>query len=355
MALLEVEDLNVSFNTADGVVKAVRGLSFSVDRGQTLGIVGESGSGKSVSTQTIMGLTAGAKVTGQARFEGRDLLSMNNRELRKVRGVKVGMIFQDPLSSLHPYYRVGWQIVEMIRAHQKVSKADARKRAIQLLDVVGIPRPDVRVDDFPHQFSGGMRQRAMIAMAMALNPILLIADEPTTALDVTVQAQVLEVMGRLQQEFGTAIVMITHDLGVMADIADDIVVMYAGKVMETAERRDTFYRSHHPYTEGLLASLPQPGDTRGQRLIPIEGTPPSLINLPGGCPFHPRCPYVMDRCRVEDPVLEAVDGDERHRSACWLPHDAAGRTAAREQVELTRAERLATAGAGSAGSREGRA
>src|SRR5579884_1161841 len=226
MALLEVDNLTVSFNTADGVVRAVRGLSFSVDASKTLGIVGESGSGKSVSTQTIMGLVPGAKVTGTARFEGRDLLTMAPDDLRQVRGKKIGMIFQDPLSSLHPYYKVGWQIAEMIRAHEKMtSKQAAHKRATDLLRLVGIPQPERRVDDYPHSFSGGMRQRAMIAMAMALNPMLLIADEPTTALDVTVQAQVLQVMKRLQQEFGTAIIMITHDLGVIAEVADDVVVM----------------------------------------------------------------------------------------------------------------------------------
>ena len=333
MALLEVDDLHVSFNTADGIVKAVRGLTFSVDRGQTVGIVGESGSGKSVSTQTIMGLTAGARVSGEARFEGRDLLTMSPKDLRAVRGAKVGMIFQDPLSSLHPYYKVGWQIVEMIRAHTDVSKAAAKNRAVDLLRLVGIPKPEQRVDEFPHQFSGGMRQRAMIAMAMALNPILLIADEPTTALDVTVQAQVLDVMERLQKEFGTAIVMITHDMGVIADIADDVVVMYAGTAMEKAERRELFYHNHHPYTEGLLASIPQPGADRSKRLLPIHGTPPSLIQLPTGCPFHPRCPYAFDRCREETPPLESVHGRPDHLSACWLPSVEAERVAERERVQ----------------------
>jgi oligopeptide/dipeptide ABC transporter ATP-binding protein len=332
LALLDVDDLHVSFPTRDGVVKAVRGVSFSVEAGKTLGIVGESGSGKSVSTQTIMGLTRGARISGHARFEGRDLLSMSSRELREVRGAKVGMIFQDPLSSLHPYYRVGWQIVEMIRAHDRTqSKQRARERAVDLLRLVGIPQADRRVDDFPHQFSGGMRQRAMIAMAMALNPALLIADEPTTALDVTVQAQVLEVMLRLQAEFGTAIIMITHDLGVIADMADDVMVMYAGAAMEVADRYGIFIASHHPYTEGLLRSLPAYGGAR-ERLHSIAGQPPSLINLPTGCPFHPRCPYVFDRCREETPPLDWVDGEGRHRSACWLPKDAEGRSAARLRV-----------------------
>jgi peptide/nickel transport system ATP-binding protein len=332
MALLEISDLHVSFQTADGIVRAVRGLSFSVDRGQTLGIVGESGSGKSVSTQTIMGLTRGARVSGTALFEGRDLLKMTPEELRQIRGLKIGMIFQDPLSSLHPYYRVGWQIAEMIRAHEKhTSKAAARIRAIDLLRLVGIPQPDRRVDDFPHQFSGGMRQRAMIAMAMALNPAVLIADEPTTALDVTVQAQVLQVMKRLQAEFGTAIIMITHDLGVIAEMADDVVVMYAGAAMEKAPRRELFLANHHPYTEGLLESLPGYGGER-KRLQPIAGQPPSLINLPRGCPFSPRCPYVMDKCRVEEPALTPVGSDPRHLSACWLPHHPDDRASLRAQM-----------------------
>ena len=330
MALLEVEDLHVAFNTPDGVLRAVRGLSFSVEEGKTLGIVGESGSGKSVSTQTIMGLTRGARVSGQALFQGEDLLSMSNHQLQRIRGAKVGMIFQDPLSSLHPYYRVGWQIVEMIRVHDKsTSKQQARARAVDLLRLVGIPEPDRRVDDFPHQFSGGMRQRAMIAMAMALNPILLIADEPTTALDVTVQAQVLQVMKRLQEEFGTAIIMITHDLGVIADVADDVVVMYAGKAMETAERDTIFYRRHNPYTEGLLLSLPAYGGER-ERLQPIPGQPPSLITLPQGCPFRPRCPYAFDKC-VEEPELVDV-GRSTHQSACWLPTDTRKREKLRRDM-----------------------
>jgi peptide/nickel transport system ATP-binding protein len=332
VALLEVEDLHVSFRTSDGIVQAVRGVSFQVDAGQTLGIVGESGSGKSVSTQTIMGLTRGAKIEGRAIFQGTDLLAQTSDQLRKVRGAKIGMIFQDPLSSLHPYYRVGWQIVEMIREHDhEMTKAQARARAVELLSLVGIPQADRRVDDFPHQFSGGMRQRAMIAMAMALRPDLLIADEPTTALDVTVQAQVLQVIRTLQDEFGTAVILITHDLGVIADVADEVVVMYAGAVMEQADRRTTFFANHHPYTEGLLQSLPAYGGER-ERLRPIQGQPPSLITLPPGCPFHPRCPYVMDRCRTEVPALAPVGGDARHLSACWLPHDSSARDAVRRRV-----------------------
>ena len=332
MALLEVEDLHVSFKTEDGVVQAVRGVSFQVDAGQTLGIVGESGSGKSVSTQTIMGLTRGARISGRAMFEGRDLLTLRREELQKIRGAEIAMIFQDPLSSLHPYYRVGWQIIEMIRQHDHtMSKEKARQRAVELLKMVGIPQPDRRVDDYPHQFSGGMRQRAMIAMAMSLNPKLLIADEPTTALDVTVQAQVLKVIRGLQEEFGTAVILITHDLGVVAGVADDVQVMYAGAVMETADLRATFLAHHHPYTEGLLLSLPAYGGER-ERLRPITGQPPSLINLPGGCPFHPRCPYVLDRCRTEVPPLAPVGNDSTHLSACWLPHDTTARSELRTKI-----------------------
>ena len=294
MALLEVRDLEVSFDTPDGTVRAVRGLSFDVEAGQTLAVVGESGSGKSVSTQTITGLTRGARISGTAYFDGTDLISADQATLRRLRGARIGMIFQDPLSSLHPHYRIGWQIVEMIRAHDRtIGKSAARQRAADLLTLVGIPRAAERIDDYPHQFSGGMRQRVMIAMAMALDPALLIADEPTTALDVTVQAQVLNVMRRLQQQFGTAIILITHDLGVVAEMADEVVVMYAGSVMERAPRRDIFYRNHHPYTQGLLASLPA---RSGDRLTPIPGNPPSLISLPAGCPFASRCPHVFEKC-----------------------------------------------------------
>jgi peptide/nickel transport system ATP-binding protein len=324
MALLEVTDLHVSFGTADGIVQAVRGVSFQVDRGQTLGIVGESGSGKSVSTQAIMGLTRGARVSGRALFEGQDLLRMPPGELQAVRGAKIGMIFQDPLSSLHPFYRVGWQLTEMIRLHEPVSRPQARQRAVDLLRLVGIPQADRRVDDFPHQFSGGMRQRAMIAMAMALNPALLIADEPTTALDVTVQAQVLLIIRRLQQEFGTAVILITHDLGVIAEVADDVLVMYGGAVMEQAGRLVIFAGAHHPYTEGLLQSLPAYGGER-QRLRSIRGQPPSPITVPAGCPFHPRCDYVMERCHGETPPLAQVGENPGHRSACWLSRNEAVR------------------------------
>jgi peptide/nickel transport system ATP-binding protein len=343
LALLEVEDLTVSFRTADGIVQAVRGVSYTVEAGQTLGIVGESGSGKSVSTQTITGLTKGARVSGRALFEGQDLLTVSPAQLQAIRGAKIGMIFQDPLSSLHPYYRVGWQIVEMIRLHDHdMSKDDARKRAVELLRLVGIPQPDTRVHDYPHQFSGGMRQRAMIAMAMALNPALLIADEPTTALDVTVQAQVLRVIGRMQEMFGTAVILITHDLGVIADVADEVLVMYGGKIMERADRRTLFYASHHPYTEGLLHSLPAYGGARG-RLLPIPGQPPSLLDPPPGCPFAPRCAYVMDRCRTEMPPLDPAGDQPGHVSACWLPHGSAERAEVRRLV--LEAEPAGSAGA----------
>ena len=272
MALLEVKDLRVHFDTDDGVVKAVDGVNFSLDPGQTLGIVGESGSGKSVTNLAIMGLARGGRITGEVLFEGRDLLKMHINELRAIRGKKIAMIFQDPLSSLHPYYKVGSQIAEMILAHEKVSKKDARDRAIELLRLVGIPKPERRVDDYPHQFSGGMRQRAMIAMALALDPAVLIADEPTTALDVTVQAQVLDLVERLQEEFGTAIICITHDLGVVADMADDVLVMYGGKPVEVADRRTAYYNPHMPYTWGLLQSLPPvAAEHTGEQLQPDQG------------------------------------------------------------------------------------
>ena len=315
--LLDVQDLRVSFSTPDGIVEAVRGVSFSVDRGKTLGIVGESGSGKSVATQTMVGLTRGARVSGKALFDGKDLLRMTADELRGVRGHGIAMIFQNPLSSLHPYYSIGWQIEEMIRTHEPLSKAQARTRAIELLGRVGIARPEKRVDEYPHQFSGGMLQRAMIAMAIALNPRLIVADEPTTALDATVQAQIVRLLRKLQDEFHSAIILITHDLGVVAEIADDVMVMYAGMAMEHATRLELFRRPSHPYTEGLLSSLPRLDGTRS-RLTPIPGQPPSLIDPPTGCPFHPRCSKVLDRCAQETPPFVAVPGAEQHQSACWL-------------------------------------
>jgi oligopeptide/dipeptide ABC transporter ATP-binding protein len=335
VTLLEVTDLTVSFPTADGVVKAVRGVSFSVDAGRTLGIVGESGSGKTVLTQTLLGLTPGADISGSAVFEGNDLLRLSENDMRNVRGARIAVIFQDPLTSLHPLYTVGWQIAEMIRAHDKsVSKKEASERAVDLLRRVGIPRPEGRVNDYPHQFSGGMRQRVMIAMAVSLSPQMIIADEPTTALDATVQAQILDLLLRLQHESGTALIMITHDLGVVADIADDVMVMYAGRAAEKAAKRDVFYAPHHPYTKGLLESIPS-SSAVGDRLRPIPGSPPSLINLPSGCKFHPRCGYVLDRCLTEEPPLRPLGLDAYHSSACWLPVKAAGLS---EHAEELRAQ-----------------
>ncbi len=334
MTLLEVTDLTVSFATADGVVQAVRGVSFDVEPGRTLGIVGESGSGKTVLTQTLLGLTPGAEVTGSAMFGGADLLALSEKQMRNIRGARIAVIFQDPLTSLHPLYRVGWQIAEMIRAHDRsVSKKQAMERAVDLLRRVGIPRPEQRVHDYPHQFSGGMRQRAMIAMALSLSPRLIIADEPTTALDATVQAQIIDLLLRLQHESGTALIMITHDLGVVADIADDVMVMYAGRAAERAAKRDVFYSPHHPYTRGLLESIPSSSAADG-RLRPISGSPPSLINLPSGCKFHPRCGYVMDRCLAEEPPLRPVGHDGYHTSACWLPAEAAGLSGRAEELRV---------------------
>jgi peptide/nickel transport system ATP-binding protein len=339
LSLLEVTDLRVSFSTADGIVQAVRGVSFSVDSGQTIGIVGESGSGKTVLTQTLLGLTPGGRVEGKAVFNGTDLLSLRPDQLRKVRGAQIAVIFQDPLTSMHPLFKVGWQIVEMIRSHDKsISKKQATERAVDLLGRVGIPRPAERVNDYPHQFSGGMRQRAMIAMALSLSPELIICDEPTTALDATVQAQILDLLLRLQQESGTALIMITHDLGVVADIADDVMVMYAGKAAEKASKHDIFYRPHHPYTKGLLESIPN-SSAAGDRLKPITGQPPSLIRLPSGCAFHPRCAYVMDRCLTEQPPLAPVGDDGHHVSACWLPVTAAGLADEAEELRRRAVER----------------
>jgi peptide/nickel transport system ATP-binding protein len=318
--LLEVEDLRVHFQTEDGLVQAVDGISYTVDRGQTLGIVGESGSGKSVSSLTVMGLTRArnARISGTVRFNGQDLLNASEEDMRKIRGDDIAMIFQDPLSSLHPFYKVGNQIVEAIRAHRDVSKAQAWDRAVEMLDLVGIPEPRRRAESYPHEFSGGMRQRAMIAMALANDPKLLIADEPTTALDVTVQAQILELIERLQREFDTAVVIITHDLGVVAEMADEIAVMYAGRVVEQGAADTIFAAPEHPYTWGLLSSIPRLDTPRGEELVPIGGRPPSLINLPSGCSFHPRCPYVREAHTRVDPVLDPIDGNTDHKVACLL-------------------------------------
>jgi len=316
--LLEVRDLRVHFPTEDGLVRAVDGVSFSILPGETLGVVGESGSGKSVTFLTVMGLiTSGsANVEGEVIFAGRDLLRTPPEEMRHVRGSKISMIFQDPMTSLHPFYKVGAQIAEAIRAHQGVSRKAAFGQAVDMLAKVGIPRPEERARQYPHEFSGGMRQRAMIAMALSLNPDLLIADEPTTALDVTVQAQILDLIDRLKAEFNAAVVIITHDLGVVAEHCDDITVMYAGKVVEYGEARDIYYASHHPYTWGLLRSISRL-DQEQERLQPIKGLPPSLIHVPPGCAFHPRCPYAMEICRAEVPPLLPSEGS--HASACHLP------------------------------------
>jgi peptide/nickel transport system ATP-binding protein len=320
-SLLEVEDLQIHFPTPDGMVKAVDGISFTLERGRTLGIVGESGSGKSVTSLGILGLHQGsnAKIDGHIRLDGEELVTASPSRVRKLRGSKMAMIFQDPLSSLHPYYTVGAQITEAYLVHNDVSKKVARKHAIEMLGRVGIPQPAARVDDYPHQFSGGMRQRAMIAMALSCDPELLIADEPTTALDVTVQAQILDLISDLQREYDSAIIMITHDLGVVAELSDDILVMYAGRAAEYGSAEDIFDRPAHPYAWGLLGSMPRMDQARAERLIPIEGTPPSLINVPAGCAFHPRCRYAAltgGRSETEVPRLREVDSG--HLAACHL-------------------------------------
>ncbi len=321
--LLRVEDLRVEFPTEDGVVHAVDGISYEVQRGRTLGIVGESGSGKTVSSLTTLGLTRrqGARISGRIMFEGRDLVALPEEELRAIRGNDIAMVFQDPLSSLHPFFKVGAQLIEAVLAHRQVSKAKARERAIELLGLVGIPDPARRVDEYPHEFSGGMRQRAMIAMALANEPKLLIADEPTTALDVTVQAQILALMERLQRELGMAIVIITHDLGVVAELADDIAVMYAGRIVERSTAELLFSQPQHPYTWGLLKSIPTLDGAREEELVPISGSPPSLINPPSGCHFHPRCPYAQPEHAQIDPRLEPVPGEAGHEVACLLQAD----------------------------------
>jgi oligopeptide/dipeptide ABC transporter ATP-binding protein len=297
----------------------VDGVSFELDRGKVLGIVGESGSGKSVTSMTLMGLTRGvnARFDGQVLYKGTDLLKVSDQDMQDYRGNELGMIFQDPMTSLNPVYRIGDQIVEAIQAHESADKRTARARAIELLRQVGIPNPDTRVDDFPHQFSGGMRQRAMIAMALSCNPSILIADEPTTALDVTIQAQIVELVSRLKDDFNSAVIFITHDLGVIADIADEIIVMYAGRVVERGSKRDIFYDPQMPYTWGLLGSIPRLDRPRPDRLHTIEGAPPSLINLPEGCKFRPRCPHAFEKCKQE-PGLENRVGTPGHLDRCWL-------------------------------------
>lgn len=319
MELLKVTNLKTHFHTPDGNVKAVDGISFTLNRGEILGIVGESGSGKSVMSLSLMRLNQTPPAfypEGEILFEGKNLLAISEDEMKKIRGNDIAMIFQDPMTSLNPVFTIGDQIMEAIRAHQKVSRQEARERTIQVLRDVGIANPETRMHEYPHQYSGGMRQRAMIAMALACNPKVLIADEPTTALDVTIQAQILELMVSLQEKYGTAIMMITHDLGVVARLADRIMVMYAGKVVEEGSTDDVFYQPAMPYTWSLLRSQPRLDTAEKVRLLPIKGQPPSLISLPEGCSFRPRCPFVQQACSEQVPEL--VTKGTAHRAACLL-------------------------------------
>jgi oligopeptide/dipeptide ABC transporter ATP-binding protein len=319
--LLSVDDLRVGFATEDGRVQAVDGVDFQLEAGEVLAIVGESGSGKSVTAQTIIGLTRGpnSHIEGSVKLNGEELTTMSEAQLQKIRGSQIAMIFQDPMTSMNPVYTVGRQIVEAIRAHDRsVHKKEGHKRAIELLDAVGIPDPERRVDDYPHEFSGGMRQRAMIAMGLALEPTVLIADEPTTALDVTIQAQILDLIQDLNRSRGLATILITHDLGVVAEVADRVLVMYGGKVVERGTLDDIFYDPQHPYTWGLLGSLTRLDQPRPHRLPQISGAPPSLLDLPTGCAFRPRCPHEFPKC-TEVPGLEARLRDRpNHRDRCWL-------------------------------------
>ena len=317
--LLDVRGLTVRFPTADGVVQAVSDVSFSLSRGETLGIVGESGSGKSVSNLAIMGLLNRQRtaISGEVEFLGRDLLTLPQDELRKIRGKDIAMVFQDPFACLHPMYRVGAQIAEAVTAHEDVSKDKAWARAEELLDHVGIPNAKSRARDYPHQFSGGMRQRAMIAMALVHNPDILICDEPTTALDVTVQAQIIELIEDVKREFNIGVILVTHDLGVIAEVADSVMVMYAGRIMEYGPANEIFDRPQHPYSWGLLDSMPSV-ERRLEALVPIEGAPPSLLSPPAGCPFHPRCRFRFEPCPTERPPLVAPLA-EAHLDACHLP------------------------------------
>jgi oligopeptide/dipeptide ABC transporter ATP-binding protein len=333
--LLEVKDLKVSFRTEDGIVRAVDGVSFLIAKGEVLGIVGESGSGKSVTMMSVMRLIIdpNAVFEGQVIYKGRDLMTVGQDAMREVRGSEIAMIFQDPMTSLNPVYRVGWQIAEQVRAHEAVTKAQAHTRAVELLGAVGIPNARQRVNDYPHQFSGGMRQRVMIAMALSCNPDLLIADEPTTALDVTIQAQILDLIGRLRSDFDSAVVLITHDMGVVADVADRVMVMYAGRVVESGVKRDLFYDAQHPYTWGLLGSIPRLDRPKPERLTAIRGMPPSLLHLPEGCSFGPRCPHRFERCS-QVPALEDRLRNG-HLDACFLdPETKRGRRESTIHPEL---------------------
>ncbi|NUQ99187.1 MAG: ABC transporter ATP-binding protein [Streptomyces sp.] len=317
--LLEVRDLHVEFRTRDGVAKAVNGVDYGVDAGETLAVLGESGSGKSVTAQAVMGILdmpPGRITGGEILFQGKDLLKLKEEERRKVRGAEMAMIFQDALSSLNPVLSVGDQLGEMFVVHRGMSRKDARAKAVDLMERVRIPAARERVKDYPHQFSGGMRQRIMIAMALALEPALIIADEPTTALDVTVQAQVMDLLAELQREYNMGLILITHDLGVVADVADRIAVMYAGRIVESAPVHDIYKVPAHPYTKGLLESIPRL-DQKGQELYAIKGLPPNLMHIPPGCAFHPRCPMAQDVCRTDEPPLYEVNGEEPdRRSAC---------------------------------------
>jgi peptide/nickel transport system ATP-binding protein len=317
--LLEVRDLRTEFRTDDGIVRAVDGVSFTVEPGQVLGIVGESGCGKSVTCLTVMGLNDPkmSSSSGEVLFRGEDILHASPKRLREIRGNEIAMIFQDPMTSLNPVHTIGRQLAEAVVLHQDVSRKNAREQAIDALKAVGIPRAESRIDDYPHQFSGGMRQRVMIAMALINSPDLIIADEPTTALDVTTQAQILALLKRLQEQFGSAVIMITHDLGVVAETADDVVVMYSAKVVERAPVDSIFNHPRHPYTWGLMGSLPRL-DTTVERLYQIPGQPPSLLRPPAGCRFNPRCGYTMGVCREREPVLEPVSGEPDHLQACHL-------------------------------------
>ncbi|HEX3814642.1 MAG TPA: ABC transporter ATP-binding protein [Mycobacteriales bacterium] len=332
-AVLEVEDLNVRFPTDDGVVHAVRGVSYQLRPGEVLGIVGESGSGKSVTSLAVMGLLPRtARITGSVKFRGRELIGLGDREMSGVRGRGVSMVFQDPMTSLNPVYKIGAQLAEALQTHDRgMSDRNAGRRSVELLDLVGIPNAKDRVDQFPHEFSGGMRQRVVIAIAMANAPDVIIADEPTTALDVTVQAQVLETLRTAQAETKASMVLITHDLGVVAGMADRVLVMYAGKPVETGDVDDIYYRPRMPYTVGLLGSLPRVDRGERQRLTPIHGSPPSLLNLPPGCPFTPRCPMSQDKCETVEPTLDPVDGVE-HYSACHFSADLVRKDAVPQDI-----------------------
>jgi oligopeptide transport system ATP-binding protein len=318
--LLQIRNLKTQFFTEDGVVRAVDGVSYDVEEGETLGLVGESGCGKSVSALSILRLIPyppGKVTDGEILFEGEDLLKMSEDEIRHIRGNRIAMVFQEPMTSLNPVLTIGRQLTEALELHLKMDQSGAKKRAAELLEMVGIPEAGRRLGDYPHQYSGGMRQRVMIAMALSCNPRLLLADEPTTALDVTIQAQILEIMARLSRELGTAVVIITHNLGVVARYADRVNVMYAGRIVETATAKELYANPRHPYTIGLLKSVPRLDQTKKDRLQPIEGSPPDLINPPKGCNFAPRCAYKIDKCLTEEPELMAV-GEGNHQSACWV-------------------------------------